>query len=85
VSTAASQLARDGCVERRPDGGWILHPDYAEEPASTERLMSRRPLLIDESDTATTFEIARRLHELQREAASLAAQLDGNGGAATAP
>ena len=81
VSTAASQLAREGCIERRPDGGWILHPDYAEEPASTDRLMSRRPLLIDESDTFATSEIVRRLHELQREAASLAAQLDGNGGA----
>ena len=62
-----------------------LHPDYANTPASTERLMSRRPLLIDESDAPATSEIARRLHELQREAASLAARLDGNGGTAHRP
>ena len=32
VSTAVSELARQGCIERRPDGGWILHPDYAKRP-----------------------------------------------------
>ena len=52
VSTAASQLAREGCIERRPDGGWILHPDFVEEPAHPQRLMSRRPLLVVNHDVA---------------------------------
>ena len=82
VSTAVSDLTRQGCLERRADGAWVLHPDYADEPAPVERLMSRRPLLTDGasngSDASTRQDIARRVHELQREAQALAAQLDGH-------
>ena len=80
VSTAVSELTHQGCLERRPDGGWMLHPDFLEAPAHTERLMSRRPLLIDgatsEHDAPEAADLAHRLNELQREAAVLAASLD---------
>jgi hypothetical protein len=48
VSTAAAELARDGSVRRRSDGAWLVRAGAADEPPHSERVMSKRPLLVDE-------------------------------------
>jgi CRP/FNR family cyclic AMP-dependent transcriptional regulator len=48
VSTALNELARDGTVERRPDGGWLLRGAPTGEPDdSCENVISRRRLMTE--------------------------------------
>jgi CRP/FNR family transcriptional regulator, cyclic AMP receptor protein len=49
VSTALAELARDGQVQRRSDGGWLLRGEPTGMPESAgETLLSRRRLMTDE-------------------------------------
>jgi hypothetical protein len=53
VSSALAELARDGVVERRGDGGWLLRGEPTGVPASaTQILLSRRRLLTDRRPAA---------------------------------
>ena len=81
VSTALGSLAREGSVQRRGDGAWILYGDppcgsYAGE----ETPLSRRRLFVDQRrpqrwDTEVT---ELRLRAQEREAAALRAGLTGS-------
>jgi hypothetical protein len=49
VSTALAELARDGQVQRRADGGWLLRGEPTGVPErAAEALLSRRRLMTDE-------------------------------------
>lgn len=49
VSTAIGQLMRDGAIQRRPDGAWLLHGEPTGVPhEDTESTQSRRRLRVDE-------------------------------------
>jgi hypothetical protein len=54
VSTALAELARDGEVERRADGGWLLRGEPTGVPAAVGQiLLSRRRLMTDRRPTAS--------------------------------
>ena len=49
VSTALAQLARQGLVQRRTDGAWLLHGDPPGTPnTGDETLLSRRLLFVEQ-------------------------------------
>jgi CRP/FNR family cyclic AMP-dependent transcriptional regulator len=80
VSTAVGHLSREGRVQRRPDGAWIVRgePDGASSP--TERILSRRRLLTDPRSTdleeSCVDDLELRLRRLRRETAALTTELD---------
>jgi CRP/FNR family cyclic AMP-dependent transcriptional regulator len=60
VSTALAELARDGEVERRADGGWLLRGEPTGVPASVGQiLLSRRRLMTDRRPTASVAGLQR--------------------------
>jgi CRP/FNR family cyclic AMP-dependent transcriptional regulator len=53
VSTAVAELARDGAVQRRVDGGWLLRGEPTGVPqADCQTVLSRRRLMTDQRQGA---------------------------------
>ena len=71
VSTALGELARDGAVQRRADGAWLLHGEPPGKPESGgDTVLWRRRI---ERPRAADIEL--RLRRLRREADALQAEL----------
>ena len=51
VSTAVGALTGEGCVERRPDGAWIVRGEPVGVSPHAERLLSRRRLITDQDQS----------------------------------
>jgi hypothetical protein len=85
VSSAFAELSRQGKVQRRDDGGWLLRGEPTGVPAAgQETVLSRRRLLTDlrsakhdhaPANEVDVQELEFRLRRLRREAETLQADL----------